>query len=73
MVELTCSCEVNFDLQHMKKLERYDKLKDDCELNGWKVFLFAVKVGARANLAHSLAGCLKRVGLVGKSWRLAVK
>ena len=73
MVELTCPCEENFDLQHMKKLDRYDKLKDDCELNGWKVFLFAVEVGARGYVAHSLTSCLKRFGLVGKNLRLAVK
>ena len=35
MVELTCPCEENFDFQHRKKLDRYDKLKNDCEMNGW--------------------------------------
>ena len=57
----------------MKKLDRYDKLKDDCETNGCKVFLCAVEVGALGYMAHSLAGCLKRFGLVGKNLRLAVK
>ena len=56
MVELTCLCEENLDNQHMKKLDSYDKLKNDCEINGWKVFLFDVEVGPRGYVALSLGG-----------------
>ena len=69
MVELTCPCEENIEVQHNKKLMRYQDLKADCEVKGWKVYLFAVEVGARGYTGQSLSTCLKSLGLRNRPLR----
>ena len=69
MVELTCPCEENIEVQHNNKLMRYQDLKADCEVKGWKVYLFAVEVGARGYTGQSLSSCLKSLGLRNRPLR----
>ena len=63
MIELTCPSEENFEKRHEEKLNRYTDLQADCEIAGWKVYLYAVEVGARGYSAQSLSSCLRAVGL----------
>ena len=69
MVELTCPCEQNFDARHVQKVDKYQDMKDRCIELGWKVYLFAVEVGARGYTAHSLSSCLRILGLRGRNLR----
>ena len=62
MIELTCPSEENCERQHEAKLDRYTDLKADCEARGWKVYLYAVEVGARGYTAQSLSSCLRALG-----------
>ena len=56
----------NFEPRHIDKLERDEELAAGCREAGWKVYLFAVEVGAREYAAESLQCCLRRLGL---QWR----
>ena len=63
MIELTCPCEENFEKHHEEKLNRYTDLQAECEIAGWRVYLYAVEVGARGYTAQSLSSCLRALGL----------
>ena len=60
IIELTCPCEENMPYWHDKKRENYHSLCTSIKANGWRVFFFAVEVGARGYAAESLLSCLKK-------------
>ena len=59
IIELTCPCEENMPYWHDKKRENYHSLCTSIKANGWRVFFFAVEVGARGYAAESLLSCLR--------------
>jgi hypothetical protein len=73
MVELTCPCEENVEVQHKRKLDKYTDLKADCEIRNWKVHLFAVEVGARGYVGQSLSSCLRSLGVRNRPLRSCVE
>jgi hypothetical protein len=73
MVELTCPCEENMEVQHKRKLDKYTDLKADCEIRNWKVHLFAVEVGARGYSGQSLSSCLRSLGVRNRPLRSCVE
>ena len=65
-VELTSSGEERFERSNIKKYDTYSDtsvLGGLCSENGWKVYCFAVEVGARGYVAQSLPQCLRKLGL----------
>ena len=73
IIELTCPCEDNMPYWHDKKRENYDSLCTSIKANGWKVFFFAVEVGARGYAAESLLSCLRCLGFPSKLCRSTIK
>ena len=73
ILELTCCCEENIDQWHSKKFAKYDTLCEAIKLNGWKVHLFPVEVGARGYCGSSVKSCLLRLGLSGKLLKSSMK
>ena len=65
MIELTCPVEGNIECRHQEKTGKYEELVQECRTNGWKVWFFAVEVGARGYVAGSFRYCLSRLGLPG--------
>ena len=54
LMKLTCPCEENMEKWHERKLSKYLPLKTTIESNGWSVYLFAVKAGARSFCTRSV-------------------
>ena len=52
--------------QHDYKKGKYASLVNIIKLNGWKIDLFAVEVGARGYCSRSLISCLKTLGFNNK-------
>ena len=63
----------NIPARHDDKLEKYAELVDCCSERGWKVYLFAVEVGARGYTAQSLTSCLRTLGLKNRPLRSCLK
>ena len=72
IMELTCPGEEHFEFWHLEKTDKYSQLVKACELRGWRVHFFAVEVGARGFASSSLKYFFKRVGIIGKSSRIAI-
>jgi ubiquitin C-terminal hydrolase len=73
IIELTCPCEENIDCRHTEKTIKYSDLVADCIRRGWKVFFFAVEVGARGFASNSLKTCFSRLGFSGRKNRTALE
>ena len=73
IIELTCPCEENMPYWHDKKRENYHSLCTSIKANGWRVFFFAVEVGARGYTAESLLSCLRCLGFPSKLCRSTIK
>ena len=58
---------------HDKKRENYHSLCTSIKANGWRVFFFAVEVGAIGYAAESLLSCLRCLGFPTKLCRSTIK
>ena len=63
LIELTSPCEENFEDRHFDKNSRYEALCIAIRQNGWRVYFFAIEVGARGYCAFNVRSCLRRLGL----------
>jgi hypothetical protein len=72
LLELTCPAEEGVDAARLRKVARYTKLCDRIN-NGtiWSAHLYTLEVGARGYVAHSVASCLRSLGLSPKDTRKA--
>ena len=62
-LELTVCLEDRFSANSARKIQRYASLAQKCEDNGWTVRDFAVEVGVRGFIPHSLKAALRSLGL----------
>ena len=58
---------------HDKKRQNYHSLCTSIKAHGWRVFFFAVEVGARGFAAESLLSCLRCLGFPSKLCRSTIK
>ena len=73
IIELTCPCEDNMPYWHDKKRENYHSLCTSIKANGWRVFFFAVEMGARDYAAEYLLSCLHCLGFPSKLCHSTIK
>ena len=66
IIELTSPCEENFQSRHSDKVLKYSHLCQDIRSKDWKVFFFAVEVGARGYCAKTVRVCLRSLGFPNK-------
>ena len=66
MIELTVPWESRIEVAHERKLLKYADLQMDCEAQGWECWLYAVEVGCRGFLSHSLKRLLCDLGIRGR-------
>ena len=73
IIELTSPSEENFQSRHSDKVLKYSPLCQDIRSKGWKVFFFAVEVGARGYCAETVRICLRSLGFSSKRVRSSLK
>ena len=73
IIELTSPCEENFQSRHSDKVLKYSSLCQDIRSKDWKVFFFAVEVGARGYCAETVKTCLRSLGFSSKRVRSSLK
>ena len=61
IIEFSTPCEENFEERHLEKEAKYEDLATECRSAGWKVYFFAVEVGARSYAASFLLTCLNKL------------
>ena len=73
IIELTVPWEEGCDEAHERKSSKYLELKEECQVRGWKTWLFPVEVGCRGFPARSVWALLKAIGLRGNTRKRAVR
>ena len=73
LIELTVPHEDNIDAAQTRKDERYEKLLDECEENGWSAKHFPIEVGCRGFIGHRLKNLFHFVGLKRKDERKVLR
>ena len=73
-VELTSPEEENIEENHSEKTCRYEGLLKDCINAGWKIYIFAIEVGACGYVACSLGFTQRTVrGIIKKASDTALR
>ena len=66
-IELTCPAEEGIEAGRVRKLARYEQLKQDIANAGWVADLLTIEVGARGYVAYSTECCFRQLGMLCKS------
>ena len=61
MIELTCPAEEGIEAARVRKLARYEQLKQDIANAGWVADLLTIEVGARGYVAYSTERCFRQL------------
>ena len=71
LIELTVSCEENREEAHEWKKNRYETLRVDCVEKGLICHVIPIEVGCRGFLGHSVISFLSKIGITGRSLKVA--
>ena len=71
LIELTVPWEENRDEAHKRKKNRYVTLRADCVEKGWICHVILIEVGYRGFLGHSVISFLSKIGITGRSLKVA--
>ena len=66
--------EENFEWAHLRKLEKYEDLREQCVRNGWITNVFPIEVRCRGFIANSTSVFLTNLGLpLSDKWKYMEK
>ena len=71
LIELTVPCEENGEEAHMGKKNRYETSRADYVEKGWVCHVIPIEVGCRGFLGHSVISFLSKIGIIGRSLKVA--
>ena len=71
LIELTVPWEENREEAHELKKNRYETLRADCVEKGWICHVISIEVGCRGFLGHSVISFLSKIGISGRSLKVA--
>ena len=66
LIELTVPWE-----EHERKKNRYETLRADCVEKGWICHVIPIEVGCRGFTGHSVISFLSKIGITGRSLKVA--
>ena len=70
-IELTVPCEENREEAHERKKNRFETLRADCVEEGWICYVIPIEVDCRRFLGHSVISFLSKIGITGRSLKVA--
>ena len=70
-IELTVPWEENREEAHERKKNRYETLRADSVEKGWIYHVIPIEVGYRGFLGHSVISFLSKIGITGRSLKVA--
>ena len=71
LIELTVPWEENREEAHERKKNRYETLRADCVEKGWICHVIPMEVGCRGFIGHSVISFLSKIGITGRSLKVA--
>ena len=71
LIELTVPWEENREEAHERKKNRYETLRADCVEKGWICHVIPIEVGCRGFIGHSVISFLSKIGITGRSLKVA--
>ena len=71
LIELTLPREENREEAHEQKKNKYETLRADCVEKGWICHVIPIEVGRRSFLGHSVILFLSKIGIIGRSLKVA--
>ena len=71
LIELTVPWEENREEAHDGKKNRYKTLRADCMEKGCICYVIPIEVGCRDFLGHSVISFLSKIGITGRSLKVA--
>ena len=71
LIELTVLWAENREEAHERKKNRYETLRADCVEKGWICHVIPTEVGYRGFLGHSVILFLSKIGIIGRSLKVA--
>ena len=71
LIELTVPWEENREEAHERKKNRYESLRADCVEKGWICHVIPIEVGCRGFIGHSVISFLSKIGITGRSLKVA--
>ena len=71
LIELTVPWEENREEAHERKKNRYETLRADCVEKGWIFHVIPIEVGCRGFIGHSVISFLSKIGITGRSLKVA--
>ena len=71
LIELTVPWEENREEVHERKKNRYETLRTDCVVKGWICYVIPIEVGCRGFQEHSVISFLSKIGITGRSLKVA--
>ena len=72
LIELTVSWEENREEAHERKKNRYETVCADCVEKGWICHVIPIEVGCRGFIGHSVISFLSKIGITGRSLKVAL-
>ena len=63
LVELTVPREENMEVAHERKMTKYDTLRMEIEMKGWRCKVLPVEMGCRGYASRALIAYLRGIGL----------
>ena len=71
LIELTVPWGENREEAHERKKNRYETLRADCVEKGWICHVIPIEVGCRGFIGHSVISFLSKIGITGRSLKVA--
>ena len=71
LVELTVPWEENREEAYERKKNQYETLRVDCVEKGWIWHVIPIEVGCRGFIEHSVISFLSKIGITGRSLKVA--
>ena len=71
IIEVTVPWEENREEAHERKKNRYETLRADCVEKGWICHVIPIEVGCRGFIGHSVISFLSKIGITGRSLKVA--
>ena len=68
---MTVPWEENREEAHEWKKNRYETLRADCVEKGWICHVIPIEVGGRGFIGHSVISFLSKIGITGRSLKVA--
>ena len=72
LIELTVPWEENREEAHERKKNHYESLHADCVEKGWICHVIPIEVGCRGFIGHSVISFLSKIGITGRSLKVAL-